>query len=257
MKEQLLRKIVSKEMKDILEENAKEDAERAKYQSYQDMYLTPSSSWRVKRNTDLVEDNGRMCTAKVGDVHTIQEVKYDFYPCGEVITKHNNKIYSIHADDFRESFKMINRTPITEALNGKKYKNMKLQNNIKDSSIKEEIKKLSKVKNYFGKNIRESIEKLESAFLIENKMDITDSSEDFHKKTVTIIYDGTYDEREIRRFMELNYDAEKIKILNRNKPGIVVVKILSKYEREPEDAHLDKDFENRISGYEDYGDFNF
>ena len=154
---QKLRMMIAKEMKLLKEEDAKEAMERAEYQAYQDMYLTPQSNWRVKKYTEMYDGDGKLYRGKIGEVHRIQTVEYDFMHTGEVVTECGGMTYSLNAEDFRNSFEMINDE-----------EGLKVNN---ESIIKEEIKKLVKVKDYFGKTIKESIEKLEKTFLGEDSDD--------------------------------------------------------------------------------------
>ena len=146
-----MRKMVSEEMTRLKEEDADEAMERARYQAYQDMYLTPQSNWRVKKYTEMYDGNGKLYRGRIGEVHRIQTVEYDFMHTGEVVTECGDMTYSVDAEDFRECFEMVHDE-----------EGLKVNN---ESVIKEEIKKLVMVKDYFGKTIKESIEKLEEAFL--------------------------------------------------------------------------------------------
>lgn len=148
-----IKKIIFEEMKKLKEEDAKEAQERAQYQAYQDMYLTPQSHWKLKKYANMYDVNGNLYRGKLGEVHRIQTVEYDFMHTGEVVTECGEQTYSLDAEDFRECFEMVNDE-----------EGLKLNN---ESIIKEDIKKLVKVKNYFGKNIKESIERLEKILLKE------------------------------------------------------------------------------------------
>ena len=245
-----IREIVKEQMKRLAEEDADEAKERAQYQSYQDMYLTPQSNWKLKKYAPMLSAKGGVYKGKLGEIHKIQTVEYDLFHTGEVVTELNGETYSIDAEDFRECFDQVNDEE------GQKISN--------DSMIKEEIKKLSKIKDYFGKNIRESIEKLETAFLSENKMNIYNDIRDHGKRTVTLLYDGNFDYQEVKKYMKDNYDTNNIEVLDYKKPsslndneGTVSVKINKFYDEHDEepsdDSYLEQDYEDRVSGdgYED------
>jgi len=153
-KESKMRKIVGEELKRLKEEDAAEAQERAQYQSYQDMYLVPQSNWRLKKYANMYDTNGNLYRGKLGEIHRIQTVEYDFMHTGEVVTECGDETYNLASDDFRNSFEMVNDE-----------EGLKVNNESVD--IQEDIKKLVKVKNYFGKNIKESIERLEKTLLKE------------------------------------------------------------------------------------------
>ena len=328
---QKIRKIVNEEMKKILEQDYDSALEKASYQAYQDMYLVPQSNWRLKKSAPMIDSKGREYPGKIGEIHKIQAVEYDFLHTGEVVTECGDETYSVDAEDFRNSFELVGDEEglqtnnesvgfmqnkdtnfftkgkvirfvkdmanlhvsngdrvilisdeyndamgspsfkIKNLRNGKVYevetsllqtafdKNYihKLEN---ESVIKEEIKKLVKIKDYFGKNIKGSIERLEEVFLTENKMDIYDSSIDHGKRMVTLIFDGKFDIKTVKDYIKRNYDATDIEVLDYKNPsdykglenpGTVDIQINYYHNEtpdEPEDAYLDQDFEDRISG---------
>lgn len=131
---------------------------------------------------------------------------------------------------------------------------------INESVIKEEVKKLVKIKDYFGKNIKESIEKLEEVFLNESTMNIYDSSIDHGKRTVSLIFDGRFNIKIVNDYMRKNYSTENFEVTDYSNPttykgfenpGVVDVQIQyydNENPNEPEDAYLDQSFEDSISG---------
>jgi len=155
-----IRRIVAEEMKSILEMDAKEEMESIQYKSYQDLYMVPQSNWRIKKQTEMYDGDGNLHRGKIGEVHRIQTVEYDFMHTGEVVTECGGMTYNMNAEDFRNSFEMVHDE-----------EGLKVNN---ESLIREEVRKLVKIKDYFGKNIKGSIERLEEAFLKEDGSDLED-----------------------------------------------------------------------------------
>lgn len=139
------------------------------------------------------------------------------------------------------------------------------------SYIKEEVKKLVKIKDYFGKNIKGTIERLEEAFLKETKMypDFKLEKGDVVKFTHNManLHVSAGDKIEIVSDEYINGMTYEYKIKNLRNKKIYPVETsllhtafvknyayMSDIDREPEDAYLDQDFEDRISGTEDYDD---
>jgi len=237
-----IRKMVNEEMLRLKEEDADEAEERAKYQAYQDMYLVPQSNWRVKKYTEMYDGNGGMYKGKLGEIHRIQTVEYDFMHTGEVVTECGGETYSLDAQDFRDSFEMVtdeeglkvnNESLIKE--DATNYYLVKLRNYINDniSFIMPDTNKREKGKllgtaqikdvdfavfKFKGEKIYIPVENVEmvqswkkiygESLIKENNMNIYDSSKDYGKRIVTLIYDGEFNENSIRDYMKKNYDAD-------------------------------------------------
>jgi hypothetical protein len=194
----------------------------------------------------MLNAKGQVYSGKLGEIHKIQTVEYDLMQQGEVVTECGGETYSIDSDDFRNSFEMVHDEEGMQTNN--------------ESVIKEEIKKLSKIKDYFGKNIKESIERLEAVFLNESTMNIYDSSIDHGKRTVSLIFDGRFNIKTVNDYMRKNYDTEEFEVTDYSNPithkglenpGVVDIQIHyydNENPDEPEDAYLDQSFEDNISG---------
>lgn len=186
-----VRLIVRRELSKALREDAQEEMEKASYQAYNDMYLVPQSNWRVKTSdVNMYDDKGFLHKGQIGEVHKLSTIEYDFMHEGEVVTECDGKTYTVNSEDFKNGFEKVNDEEGVKVNNESIVKKEKF-------NIKEDIKKLSSIKDYYGKNIKEVIERLEKRFINEWEYEdsdgqISDPEEYDNNKQWTPVFSDYY-----------------------------------------------------------------
>ncbi|KKK66547.1 hypothetical protein LCGC14_2963000 [marine sediment metagenome] len=59
------------------------------------------------QHTEMYDGDGNLYRGKIGEIHRIQTVEYDFMHTGEVVTECGDMTYNMDAEDFRNSFEMV------------------------------------------------------------------------------------------------------------------------------------------------------